>query len=184
VVRGHRLQLKAFIFQQLPTMGQILDAARFAKITGIAGAGTSGGKWWELMDEVWTSRAATAGHTCQPPDDKCRPVAFANTRAVTFVRSSDRREPCPNETAILTRCDQGRSFRCGQGRLPYHQTAVLSTDRRSRKRRPLTQLHAVAVAVNTAATVRQHKRVCYNCGCRGHSRVACRSARRPPQSSH
>ena len=165
-------------------MGQILDAARFAKITGIAGAGTSGGKWWELMDEVWTSRAATAGHTCQPPDDKCRPVAFANTRAVTFVRSSDRREPCPNETAILTRCDQGRSFRCGQGRLPYHQTAVLSTDRRSRKRRPLTQLHAVAVAVNTAATVRQHKRVCYNCGCRGHSRVACRSARRPPQSSH
>ena len=59
VVRGLRPHLKAFVLQQNPTsMGQLLETARFAEATGVAGTGASGGELSELMDDVRASASS------------------------------------------------------------------------------------------------------------------------------
>jgi len=112
VVRGLRPQLKAFVLHQQPTtMGQILDAERFAETTGIAGAGAGGGEWTELMDELRASRAevrqlarrvnrlTTIVVQSRSPTPERRAASRTPPRQVTFARSPDRREPRPQETA-------------------------------------------------------------------------------------
>ena len=196
VVRGLRPQLKAFVLQQQPTsMGEILEAAKFAETTGIAGAGAGGGDWSELMDEVRASRSevqqlatrvnrlTTNVVQSRSPTPDRRAASRTPPRQVTFARSPDRREPRPQETAEWTRRDQGRSFRRGQGRPAYQQ--------RQQYGRPTFSQTPASDLTPCGRCGRQHdgicpaaQRVCYNCGRRGHIRVACRSARRPPQPSH
>ena len=56
VVRGLRSSLKAHVLQCQPTsLGQILEAARFAEAAGTAGAG-AGGNELSQLDEVRASR--------------------------------------------------------------------------------------------------------------------------------
>ena len=103
----------AFVLQQQPTsMGEILEAARFAETTGIAGAGAGGGDWSELMDEVRASRSevqqlatrvnrlTTNVVQSRSPTPDRRAASRTPPRQVTFARSPDRREPRPQETTL------------------------------------------------------------------------------------
>jgi len=146
------------------------------------------------MDEVRASRSevrqlatrvnrlTTNVVQSRSPTPERRAASRTPPRQVTFARSPDRREPRPQETAESTRRDLGRSFRRGQGRPAYQQ--------RQQYGRPTFLQTSASDPAPCGRCGRQHggicpaaQRVCYNCGRRGHIRVACRSARRPPHQA-
>ncbi len=58
ILRGLRSNINAFVLQQcVDSISDIMEAARIAETSGMAGSSATAGEMSELMDEVWASSA-------------------------------------------------------------------------------------------------------------------------------
>ena len=129
VVRGLRPSLKAHVLQHQPTtLGQILEAARFAEAAGIASAGADGNEPSQIIQEVWTSHTkvqqlatsldkmiSSSFHSRSPTQSR-RTSSRASLRQVTFADSPAGRNHQRSVTSSEPRGD--RYIYRGRGRPP------------------------------------------------------------------
>ena len=192
VVRGLRPSLKAHVLQHQPTsLGQILEAARFAEVADIANADATGNELSQLMDEVRASRAevqqlatrvdkmATSTVHSRPPTPSRQTGSRASLQQVTFAESLERRDQRP----VPSSEPRGDRYIYRGRRQPSRQQEGVS-------RQPFPCTTSTA-ATRCGLCGSQHdgicpalRMTCRYCRRRGHVQATCRSASRPSQSNH
>ena len=186
VVRGLRSSLKAHVLQHQPTsLGQILEAARFAEAAGIADAGADGNELSQLMDEVRASRAevqqlatrvdkmTTSSVHSRSPTPSRQTGSRASLRQATFAESRPviSSEPRGDRYIYRGRRQPSRQQE-GVSRQPYPRTTSTAATPCGRCG---SQHDGICPAL---------RMTCHYCRRRGHVQATCRSASRPSQSNH
>ena len=190
VVRGLRPSLKAHVLQHQPTsLGQILEAARFAEAAGIANA--DGNELSQLMDEVRASRVevqqlatrvdkmATSSVHSRAPTPSRQTGSRASLRQVTFAESLEGRDRRP----VTSSESRGDRYIYRGRRQPSRQQEGVS-------HQPYPRTTSTA-ATPCGRCGNQHdgicpalRMTCHYCRRRGHVQATCRSASRPSQNNH